>query len=93
MKEKVKRLHGEIQQRMDELVELWIKYVNQEGTVPMNGYNVGLNTGVVGPLSEMYYKDGDIVFVDMVGEETSLMNEGFSMETSRDLEFAVFGNN
>lgn len=93
MKEKVKRLHGEIQQRMDELVELWIKYVNQEGTVPMNGYNVELKTGVVGPLSEMYYKDGDIVFVDMVGEETFLMNEGFSMETSRDLGFAVFGNN
>ena len=93
MKERVKQLQLEVEQKIEELLNVWVNFVKQEGTVPMNGYNVGLNTGVVGPLSEMYYKDGDIVFVDMVGEETSLMNEGFSMETSRDLEFAVFGNN
>lgn len=93
MKEKVKKLHEEVLQKMDELVELWLNYMEQEGTVPMNGYNVELNTGVVGPLSEMYYKDRDIVFVDMDGNTTSLMEEGFNMETSRDLEFVVFGNN
>ena len=93
MKERVKQLQYEVEQKIEELLNVWVNLVKQEGTVPMNGYNVELNTGVVGPLSEMYYKDGDIIFVDMVGEETSLMNEGFSMETSRDLEFAVFGNN
>lgn len=93
MKEKVKQLQYEVEQKIEELLNVWVNLVKQEGTVPMNGYNVELNTGIVGPLSEMYYKDGDIVFVDMDGEETSLMNEGFSMETSRDLEFAVFGNN
>ena len=93
MKERVKQLQYEVEQKIEELLNVWVNLVKQEGTVPMNGYNVELNTGIVGPLSEMYYKDGDIVFVDMVGEETSLMNEGFSMETSRDLEFAVFGNN
>lgn len=93
MKERVNKLHEEVGQKVDELLDMWVNFVKQEGRVPMNGYYVGLHTGVIGPLSEMYYNDGDIVFVDMVGEEIFLMNEGFDMETSRDLEFAVFGYN
>lgn len=91
MKEKISELRKEILCKQDELVDLWIDYVREQKEIPLGGFNVSLYEGFCEPMERMFYRDGDIIFVDAFGNE-----EGFAdactMETFKDLEFIVFGD-
>lgn len=92
MKQKLIEKTRQLCQSADELKELWMDYVRQQGDVDLDGHCITMWDGCSERMSRLTHHDGCVYIVDVFGNEWDFSTD-VGPETLIELYDAVFMRN